>query len=58
MTWTEFLANYCHCYPNAVGNMPCDNGMYCDRCMTKEAKEMWEKLKNTKGEKRWTSQFR
>ena len=30
--WLETLRDYCHCVPDAVGNMPCDNGMLCDRC--------------------------
>lgn len=30
--WLETLAETCHCYPDEVGNMPCDNGCPCDRC--------------------------
>ena len=30
--WLETLREYCHCYPDAVGNRPCDNGAICDRC--------------------------
>ena len=30
--WLETLRECCHCVPDAAGNMPCDNGMLCDRC--------------------------
>lgn len=30
--WLETLREYCHCVPDAAGNMPCDNGAICDRC--------------------------
>lgn len=30
--WLETLAETCHCYPDEVGNMPCDNGCPCDQC--------------------------
>ena len=30
--WLETLRDYCHCVPDAAGNMPCDNGALCDRC--------------------------
>lgn len=30
--WLETLREYCHCVPDAAGNMPCDNGLLCDRC--------------------------
>lgn len=30
--WLETLAETCHCYPDEIGNMPCDNGCLCDRC--------------------------
>ena len=29
--WLETLREYCHCAPDAAGNMPCDNGILCDR---------------------------
>ena len=32
MVWTRLVAKYCSCHPDAVGNMPCDNGCLCDRC--------------------------
>ena len=37
---TRMLAIYCHCSADAVGNMPCDNGCTCDRCMTAEFDEL------------------
>ena len=30
--WLETLREYCHCVPDAAGNMPCDNGAICDKC--------------------------
>ena len=30
--WLETLREYCHCVPDAAGNMPCDNGVPCNRC--------------------------
>lgn len=32
LVWTRLVAKYCNCHPDAVGNMPCDNGYLCDRC--------------------------
>ena len=43
--YSEFLAHYCGCYEDEVGNRPCDNGAVCDRCHTKDAQELWEKIK-------------
>lgn len=43
--YSEFLAHYCGCYEDEVGNRPCDNGALCDRCHTKEAQELWEQIK-------------
>lgn len=43
--YSQFLASYCGCYPDSEGNRPCDNGLLCDRCMTKEAQEIWQKMK-------------
>lgn len=31
--WEAYLREVCHCYPDAFGNRPCDNGFPCDRCM-------------------------
>ena len=30
--WLETLRECCHCVPDEDGNMPCDNGVVCDRC--------------------------
>lgn len=45
MKYIEFLATYCHCYPDVVGNMPCDNGHLCDLCMTPEMVKLWNTVK-------------
>lgn len=42
--WDKVLKEYCHCYPDAVGNRPCDNGCLCDRCMSEEVKEIYHSL--------------
>lgn len=34
-----FLDVYIGCHADENGNRPCDNGVPCDRCMTKEAQE-------------------
>lgn len=40
--WLETLKNYCHCVPDAYGNMPCDNGAICDRCSQPDVIEVYE----------------
>ncbi len=45
VTYSEFLAIFCNCHPDAEGNRPCDNGCLCDKCMTAEAQEVWENIK-------------
>lgn len=47
MNRTQFLATL-GCYPDANGNMPCENGVVCDRCITREAMEEWLKVKDDK----------
>ena len=42
--WEQVLRDYCHCYPDAVGNRPCDNGLICDICMTKEIEAIYKSL--------------
>lgn len=42
--WDKVLREYCHCYSDAVGNRPCDNGALCDRCMGKDVQEIYESL--------------
>lgn len=40
--WLETLKNYCHCVPDAYGNMPCDNGALCDQCSQPDVIEVYE----------------
>lgn len=30
--WVEFMAECGICHEDAIGNMPCDNGLVCDKC--------------------------
>lgn len=47
--WLETLAECCKCHPDAVGNMPCDNGCICSRCEEPWVNEVYEsKLKQYK----------
>ena len=39
--WLETLREYCHCVPDAAGNMPCDNGAICDRCYSPDVKAVY-----------------
>ena len=39
--WLETLREYCHCVPDAVGNMPCDNGLLCDRCYASDVSAVY-----------------
>ena len=39
--WLETLAECCHCYPDDVGNMPCDNGCICDKCNADWVKQVY-----------------
>lgn len=43
-TWDKVLRDFCGCYADADGNRPCDNGVLCDRCMTKEVQETYQSL--------------
>lgn len=43
--YEKFLRDCCHCCPDEIGNRPCDNGAMCDRCMTKQAQEIWKMMK-------------
>ena len=40
----EFLHIFCGCHADSEGNMPCDNGVLCDKCCTKEAEDYWKKF--------------
>ena len=41
--WLKVLSEYCGCKPSYNGNMPCDNGLVCDRCMTEEVQKIYRK---------------
>jgi len=42
--WDKVLKDYCKCYPDAVGNRPCDNGAICDRCLEKDVQQIYNSL--------------
>ena len=44
--WLETLAETCHCYPDEVGNMPCDNGCPCDRCCADWVQDVYKSKLN------------
>lgn len=44
----KFLSEELHCYTDQNGNRPCDNGMMCDKCMTDEIMENFNKKLNLK----------
>lgn len=46
--WLDFLGERFGCYPDGVGNMPCDNGCTCSRCCNSKAE--FEQYKKAKGE--------
>lgn len=40
--WIRLVGEWCHCYPDENGNMPCDNGVLCDSCVYDEdLKKAW-----------------
>lgn len=41
--WEEILEEVCKCYPDEVGNRPCDWGAYCDKCQAPWIQELFEK---------------
>lgn len=41
--WNKILNEMCNCYEDDVGNRPCDNGTYCDRCMCKDVQEVYKR---------------
>ncbi len=45
--YSDFLSTHCQCYADSEGNRPCDYGCLCDRCMTKEAQEVWARIRQT-----------
>lgn len=50
MTYDQFISTYCGCKADHYGNRPCDYGMLCDKCMTEDMQNLWEKIKK-EGEK-------
>lgn len=49
--WTRFLIDHAICHPDEIGNMPCDNGMICDRCSADWIQEEYEEwLKERRAE--------
>ena len=49
--WDRVLKEYCHCYPDEVGNHPCDNGSWCTRCLEKDVQEIYHSLLKREEEK-------
>ena len=41
--WLQVLRDTCGCSPGYDGNMPCDNGMLCDRCSAKSVQEEYHR---------------
>lgn len=42
--WDKVLREYCHCYPDEVGNRPCDNGCLCDRCQAADVQQIYKSM--------------
>ena len=43
--WVEFLKVRRICSPDVFGNMPCDNGLMCDKCHASYIQEDYKKWK-------------
>lgn len=44
-SWDKFLADEFNCHADENGNRPCDNGVKCNKCSTKEIyKKFCEKI--------------
>lgn len=43
--WVKFLRESRICYQDEVGNMPCDNGVLCDKCQSDHIQEQYEQWK-------------
>lgn len=37
--WLQVLKDTCGCSPGYGGNMPCDNGVLCDKCLDESVQE-------------------
>lgn len=46
---SKVLATMCGCYEDIVGNRPCDNGAYCDRCHMEDVREAIQKALKENG---------
>ena len=42
LAWEETLEKTCKCYPDAVGNRPCDNGCICDKCSAEWVQDVYK----------------
>lgn len=43
--WEKFLEEECQCFADQItGNRPCDNGCFCDKCLTDEIRVKWNKI--------------
>ena len=40
--WNDVLEKTCGCYADEVGNRPCDNGAYCDKCSADWVQEIYK----------------
>jgi len=41
--WLQVLKDTCGCSPGYGGNMPCDNGMICDKCLDESVQEEYHR---------------
>jgi hypothetical protein len=41
--WLQVLKDTCGCSPGYGGNMPCDNGVLCDRCLAESVQEEYHR---------------
>lgn len=46
--WVKFLEEKNICHADAVSNMPCDNGYYCDKCHADWLRAEFEEWKKNK----------
>ena len=42
--WVRFLIDNDICQPDYYGNMPCDNGAYCNKCQEQWVLDAWKEL--------------
>ena len=41
--WLQVLKDTCGCSPGYGGNMPCDNGVLCDKCLDESVQEEYHR---------------